>query len=123
MPPTPSLISIVEDDSSVRRALGRLVQSAGYTVEAFASGPEFLRSSVLGRTACLVLDIHLGDMTGFELQERLAADRAVIPIIFITAHDDAATRERVRLSGVALYLRKPFERRVLLDAIRQAIAM
>jgi len=123
MTPKPALISIVDDDRSVRRALRRLVQSAGYVVETFASAPELLDSSVLGQTACLVLDIHLGTMSGFELQERLAADRAAIPIVFITAHDDAATRERVRQSGVTLYLRKPFEKRVLLDAIRRAVAV
>ena len=87
----------------------RLVQSAGYTGEAFASAGEFLDSSPLGRTACLVLDIHLGRMTGFDLEKQLAAYRAAIPIIFITAHDDAATRERVRRSGAAGYLGKPFE--------------
>jgi len=116
------VISIVDDDFSVRRALRRLIQSAGYVVETFASAREFLDSSPLDRTACLVLDIHLAGMSGFELQERLAADRAAIPIIFITAHDDAATREHVKRSGVAAYLRKPFDKRVLLDAIRRAIA-
>ena len=70
------LISIVDDDLSVRRALRRLLQSAGYSVETFASAGEFLGSSPVGRTACLVLDIRLEGMTGFELQERLAADRA-----------------------------------------------
>ena len=90
------LISIVDDDLSVRRALRRLVQSAGYSAETFASAREFLDSSPSGRTACLVLDIHLEGMSGFELQERLAADPDPIPIIFITAHDDAATRERAR---------------------------
>ena len=123
MPPKPALISIVEDDHSVRRALRRLVQSAGYAVETFASALELLDSSVLGQTACLILDIHLGEMSGFELQERLAVDWAAVPIVFITAHDDAATRERVRQSGVTLYLRKPFEKRALLDAIRRAVTV
>jgi len=118
MPSKLPLISIVEDDASVRRALRRLLQSAGYAVETFASAAEFFDSPVIGRTACLVLDIQLGDTTGFEVQERLAADRTTVPIIFITAHDDAATRERVRQSGVAQYLRKPFERSALLGAIR-----
>ena len=118
MPSTLPLISIVEDDASVRRALRRLLQSAGYAVETFASGTEFFDSAAIGRTTCLVLDIQLGDMTGFEVQARLAGDRAMVPIIFITAHDDAATRERVRQSGVALYLRKPFEKSALLGAIR-----
>src|SRR6266511_2190937 len=92
--------------SSDLRALRRLVQSAGYTVETFASAREFLDSSPSGRTACLVLDVHLGGMSGFELSDRLAVDRAAIPIVFITAHDDALTRERARRASVAAYLPK-----------------
>ena len=115
------LISIVDDDLSVRRALCRLLQSAGYSVETFASAGEFLGSSPVGRTACLVLDIRLEGMTGFELQERLAADRAAIPTIFITAHDDASTRERVQRAGVAAYLPKPFDQSALLAAIQKVV--
>jgi len=115
------LISVVDDDLSVCRALRRLIRSAGYTVETFASAQEFLDSSPEVRTACLVLDIHLAGMTGFELQERLAADQAAIPIIFITAYDDASTRERIARSRAVAYLRKPFDERVLLDAIRAAV--
>ena len=121
MPQTMPRISIVDDDLSVRRALRRLVQSAGYTVEAFASAREFLNSSPSGRTACLVLDIHLDGMSGFELSEQLAEDRTAIPIIFITARDDALTRERVRRAGVAAYLPKPFDEQALLDAIAKAV--
>jgi FixJ family two-component response regulator len=121
MPHTMPLVSIVDDDLSVRRALRRLVQSAGYTVGTFASAREFLDSSPSSRTACLVLDIHLDGMSGFELSEQLAEDRTAIPIIFITAHDDALTRERVRRAGVAAYLLKPFDEQALLDAIRSAV--
>jgi FixJ family two-component response regulator len=96
------LISVVDDDLSVCRALRRLIQSAGYKVETFVSAREFLNSSPEGRTACLVLDIHLAEMSGFELQERLAADQAAIPIIFITAYDDASIRDRITRSGVRL---------------------
>lgn len=123
MPTTMPLVSIVDDDISVRRALRRLVQKAGYAVETFASAAEFFDSSPLGRTACLVLDVHLGGTSGFELQKRLTADHAGIPIIFITAHDDAATRERVRQSAVVAYLRKPFDKRALLGAIETAIGV
>ena len=115
------LISIVDDDLSVRRALRRLLQSAGYSVETFASAGEFLGSSPVGRTACLVLDIRLEGMTGFDLHERLAADRAAIPTIFITAHDDASTRERVQRAGVAAYLPKPFDESALLAAIQKVV--
>lgn len=116
--PTP-MISIVDDDRSVRRALRRLVGSAGYVVETFASAREFLSSTLSTRSACLVLDIYLDGMSGFELQEQLAVDRIAIPIIFMTAHDDAATRERIRRSGAAGFLGKPFDGQALLDAIRR----
>jgi FixJ family two-component response regulator len=113
------LISIVDDDRSVCRALRRLVQFAGFTAETFASAEDFLSSASLARTACLVLDIHLnGGMSGFELQAQLIADRVVIPIIFITAHCDASTRERAKKSGAAAFLCKPFDVELLLDAIR-----
>ena len=122
MPNTTRLVSIVDDDRSVRRALRRLVQFAGFTAETFASAEEFLTSASLVRTACLVLDIHLnGGMSGFELQAQLTADRVVIPIIFITAHGDVSTRERVEKSGAAAYLCKPFDEELLLDAIRAVV--
>jgi FixJ family two-component response regulator len=120
---TMPLISIVDDDLSVRRALRRLVRSAGYSVETFASAREFLDSLPSGRTACLVLDIHLEGMSGFELQEQMAADAAPIPVIFITAQDDAATRERARQTSACAYLRKPFDEQVLLAAIGRAIGV
>jgi FixJ family two-component response regulator len=115
------LISIVDDDPSVCRALGRLVKVAGYSVETFASAAEFLGSSASDRTACLVLDIHLNGMSGFDLEERLMAKRVAIPIIFITAHDDVATRERIRRSGAAGYLAKPFDGQALLDVIGKVV--
>jgi FixJ family two-component response regulator len=121
MSPTEPLISIVDDDLSVSRALRRLVQSAGYAVETFRSAHEFLDSPSLGRTACLVLDIHLDGMSGFELQQRLVMAGTAPPIVFITAHDDAPTRERIERTGAVAYLRKPFERKALLDAIELAI--
>lgn len=121
MPDTMPLISIIDDDRSVCRAVSQLIRAAGYAVETFTSAGEFLDSSAFGRTGCLVLDIHLNGMSGFDLQERLVAERSDIPIIFITAHDDAPTRERVRRAGVAAYLPKPFDGRGLLDAIRDAV--
>ena len=122
MPRATRLISIVDDDYSVRRALGRLVQLAGFSAETFGSAEEFLRSAALGLTACLVLDIHLsGRMGGFELQERLTTDQIAIPIIFITAHDNVGTRERAERSGAAAYLLKPFEGQMLLDALEATV--
>ena len=122
MPNTTRLVCIVDDDHSVRRALRRLIQFAGFTAETFASAEDFLDSASLVRTACLVLDIHLnGGMSGFDLQTRLTADRVVIPIIFITAHDDVSLRARAEHSGAAAYLCKPFDDELLLDAIRGVV--
>lgn len=115
------LVSIVDDDLSVRRALRRLVAAAGFSVETFASGREFLDSDSLGRSHCIVLDIHLGGPSGFDVQARLRALGVRAPVIFITAHDDDATNERVGRSGAVAYLRKPFEEHALLDAIGRAI--
>jgi FixJ family two-component response regulator len=115
------LVSIVDDDLSVRRALRRLVASAGFSVETFASGREFLDSESLGRSDCIVLDIHLGGLSGLDVQERLKTMGVQAPVIFITAHDDEATHGRVRRSGAVAYLRKPFEDHALLDAIERAL--
>jgi FixJ family two-component response regulator len=115
------LVSIVDDDLSVRRALRRLIASAGFSVETFASGREFLESVLIGRSQCIVLDIHLGGLSGFDVQERLKAMGVQAPVILITAHDDEATHARAGGSGAAGYLRKPFEERALLDAIERAI--
>jgi two-component system response regulator FixJ len=110
------VIAIVDDDASIRRSLLRVVQSAGYQGETFASAREFLEWLPRNQAACLVLDVHMNDMNGFDLQDRLA-----VPIIFITAHDDLPTLERIGKSGAAGYLRKPFHSSTVLDAIRRAV--
>jgi FixJ family two-component response regulator len=115
------LVSIVDDDLSVRRALRRLVASAGFSVETFASGREFLDSESLGQSHCIVLDIHLGGLSGFDVQQRLKTLGVQAPVIFITAHDDAVTHGRANGSGAVAYLRKPFEDHTLIDAIERAI--
>jgi len=110
------IIAIVDDDASIRRALLRVVETAGYQAETFASGREFLDWLPRNRAACLVLDVHMNDMNGFEVQERLA-----VPIIFITAHDDVPTLARIEKSGAAGHLRKPFDAPTVLSAIRRAV--
>jgi FixJ family two-component response regulator len=114
------LIAIVDDDASIRRALHRLVQGNGYAVESFASARDFLDAVPHCRPACLVLDVHLNG-SGFELQERLAADELKIPIIFITAHDDDSIRRRLEKCGAVAYLWKPVDEQALLQAIQRAI--
>ena len=110
------VIAIVDDDASIRRALQRLVESAGYTVRTFASAREFLDWLPQGQAACLVLDVHMDGMSGLDLQQRLA-----VPVIFITAHDDALTLERIKRARVAGHLRKPIDAQAVLNAIQQAV--
>ena len=110
------VIAIVDDDMSVRRSLHRLLPAAGHPVETFASAREFLEWLPHHRAACLVLDVHMHEMSGFELQERLA-----VPIVFITSHDDARTRDRIERSGVAGHLWKPFDEQAVVGAIRRAV--
>ena len=112
------VIAIVDDDDSVRRSLLRVVQSAGYAAEGFASPREFLDWFPRGRAACLLLDVHMGELSGFDLQDRLA-----VPIIFITAHDDVKTQERIAKSGAIGHLRKPCDERTVLNAVQRAVRL
>ena len=118
---TAPVIAVIDDDASIRRALQRLLQSAGFTAETFATAREFLNADYWAQTACLVLDIHLPGMSGFELQEYLAVSGVPIPIVFITAHDDVSTREQVHRAGAVGCLRKPFDQGTLIEAISKAI--
>jgi FixJ family two-component response regulator len=102
------MVCIVDDDLSVRRAVRRLLRSAGYTVETYGSAREFLDAEPEGRTALALVDVKMEGMTGFDLQEELAARHSAIPIIFITSFDDAATRERIRRTGWECLV-KPFD--------------
>jgi FixJ family two-component response regulator len=112
------IIAIVDDDASVRRSLLRVVRSAGYAGETFASAREFLAWLPHGQAACLLLDIHMNDLSGFDLHDRLR-----LPIVFITGHDDASTRERIANSHAVSHLRKPFDRATVLKAIHGAVAV
>jgi FixJ family two-component response regulator len=114
-----SNVCIVDDDPSLLRALRRLVSAAGFPAVAFTSAESFLCWEQRAGCRCLVLDVHLGGLNGFELHERLVAEGARVPVIFMTANDDVATRERARAAGAAAYLPKPFDDQLLLDAIRR----
>ena len=114
-------IGVIDDDVSVLRALHLFLEVAGFKVETFSSAEEFLVSPCLERARCLVLDVQLSGMSGFELSDFLASTRYRIPLIFITAHDDAQTRERARRAGAVEYLRKPFDEDALIQAIRSAL--
>jgi FixJ family two-component response regulator len=115
------LISVVDDDDSVRESLGGLIRSVGFAVKVFASAEEFLNSDHLRNTDCLILDVRMPGMNGLELQRRLAASHMSIPVIFITAHGDEETRVRALNGGAVDYLLKPFSEEALLNAINTAL--
>jgi FixJ family two-component response regulator len=116
------LIGVVDDDPSILRALRRLLHLAGFSVKTFGSGEELLGCGELATIGCLVLDVNLTGLSGFQVQERLGDLKLSIPIVFITAHDDATTRERAERGGDARYLRKPFDERALIGEIEKALA-
>ena len=116
------VVCVVDDDVSLLRALHRLLNAGGFAVSTFSSAEEFLKAPPRRDVACLVLDVHLGGLSGFELHERLVASGQRIPVLFITARDDAPTRERARLAGAVDYLHKPFDDESLLAAVHKAIA-
>src|SRR6516225_9925968 len=117
-----SEVYVLDDDVSVREAVGSLIRSAGLNVRTFASAREFLAGLRKERPSCLVLDIQLPDINGFELQQRLATDDIQIPIIFLTGHGDIPMSVRAIKAGAVEFLTKPFDDEYLLEAVRTAIA-
>jgi FixJ family two-component response regulator len=117
---TRSLVSIVDDDESVRESLPDLLRQLGFAAEAFPSAEAFLASEIVDQTHCLILDIAMPGMSGPELQRELSNRRRTIPIVFITASDDKAVRSRLLAGGAAECLFKPFSEAALLDALSAA---
>jgi FixJ family two-component response regulator len=115
------MISIIDDNDSVRDSLQRLMRSVGFAVNVFASAEEFLDSDRLRYTDCLILDVRLPGMNGLELQRHLAASHSEIPIIFITSYEDDELRARALNAGALDYFLKPFNDEDLLDAIEAAL--
>src|SRR5690606_14613475 len=115
-------IAIVDDEDSVRKAIQRLLRSAGMDVQAFSSGAEFLDAVVNDPPECVVLDLHMPAVNGFDVQEWLAASAIRLPMVVITGHDTAESRMRAMAGGADLYLIKPVDDRVLIDAIAAAIS-
>ncbi len=113
------VIAIVDEDASVRKALTRLLKAAGVDATGFASAWEFLQGGLATPPDCLILEIHLGEMTGFELYETLVKEGQAIPVVFVTAREDVEMRERARQLGV--YLQKPFGQHGVLGAIYHAL--
>jgi FixJ family two-component response regulator len=114
-------VCVIDDDASLLRALQRLLVADGFTVAVFPSAEVFLESERVHTADCLVLDVHLGGMSGFELHDRLVAAGTRVPVVFITAHDDGPTRERAQRAGAVAYLRKPFDDESLIGAIHRAL--
>jgi len=117
----PPLVSVVDDDESVRESLPDLLRELGFAAEAFASGEEFLASDHVGRTRCLVLDVAMPGMSGPEVQAELARRGRAIPIVFITAQQDEHVRSRLLAAGAVACLFKPFRDTALLDAVNTAL--
>jgi FixJ family two-component response regulator len=115
------LVSVVDDDVSVRESLPDLLRSFGFEVASFASAEAFLASDGLGRTSCLILDISMPGMTGPELQEELRRRRHDIPIVFITAHSDDRVIPRLLERGAVACLYKPLSETALLEAVNAAL--
>src|SRR5215468_850824 len=115
------VISVVDDDESVRESLPDLLQEFGYSAQAFSSAEEFLASDYVGRTRCLILDIAMPGMSGLDLQRELTLRREQIPIVFITAHRDETIRPQLLERGAIECLFKPFSETALLRALHAAL--
>lgn len=118
----PTSIAVVDDDASVRKSLSRLLRGAGFEVETYSSAELFLSRDPETQPDCLVLDISLGGMSGLELRTELTEAGVRIPVVFITAHEDAATLRGLKEASEAPCLRKPFDETLLFEAIGNVIA-
>jgi FixJ family two-component response regulator len=118
-----SLVSVVDDDESVRESLPDLLRQLGFAAQAFSSAEAFLASEAISETRCLILDIAMPGMSGPDLQQELTRRRQEIPIVFITAHGDGTIRPRLLARGAVECLFKPFSETALLDALNAALRM
>lgn len=115
------VVFIVDDDESVRRSLKRLLRSAGFEAETFASAEEFLEAECSVKGACVIADVMIPGAGGLVLREKLLQAGSNIPVILVTAFDTTETREQAKRIGVSAYFRKPVDDQALLDAIRWAL--
>jgi FixJ family two-component response regulator len=119
--PERSLVSVVDDDESVRESLPDLLREFGFAAEVFSSAEAFLASDVVGETSCLLLDIGMPGMSGPDLQQELIRRGYEIPVVFITARADESVRARLLGEGAVECLFKPFSETALLDALNTAL--
>ena len=115
-----ALVAVVDDEEPIRKALSRLLRVAGFKVETFASGAEFLESLRNHAPDCVVLDLHMPEIDGFEVQSQLRQSSFRIPVIAITGRDSAKDHERILQRGVAAFLQKPLDSEALRGAIAAA---
>jgi FixJ family two-component response regulator len=116
-----NLISVIDDDESVRRTTTLLIESFGFRAAAYESAESFLRSGQIRDTSCLIVDVQMPSMNGLQLQSHLAAAGCGIPIIFITAYESTDSRQRAMRAGAAAFLGKPFSDEQLLQTIRSTL--
>jgi FixJ family two-component response regulator len=115
------MISIVDDDECVRKAIERLVRSLGYVVVTYASAEDFLDSNCVNDTSCLITDVHMPGLSGVALYHRLLADGFAAPTIFVSGLADEATRTQVLASGAVAFLSKPFGQKSLIDCLKSTL--
>ncbi len=115
------MIAVVDDEESVRKAVVRLLQAAGYAARGYSSGDEFMKAWHRDTPECVLLDLQMPGQSGTDVQRALKRAGARFPVIIITAHDAPSVREECMREGAAAYLRKPLDERVLLDAVSAAI--
>jgi FixJ family two-component response regulator len=121
MEPSTPYTALVDDEPPVRKAVARLLKSSGLQVRCFGSGPEFIDSLAGERPDCVILDIHMPGMSGFEVQAKLHAQGIRLPVVFVTAFDDPDLSLRLEHAEAAGFLRKPFTEEELLEALRRAV--
>src|SRR5262245_31696298 len=117
----PQLVCVVDDDESIRRSLDNLLASVGIEVRTFGSAEDYLRSDVLGTTACLILDFVLAGMNGLELMQHLKTLEKPVPVVMLTAHDDADLRRQALSLGARAFLTKPLDASQLLCLVHRLV--
>jgi FixJ family two-component response regulator len=117
-----SIIYVIDDDESIRKSFARLFRSADLNVQTFPTADEFLMSQIQSRNACIILDIRMPGVTGFDLQQKLADIGSSLPVIIISASDDSQVRDTARRLGAISFFRKPVDDQAILDAVLWAIS-
>jgi FixJ family two-component response regulator len=117
----PSLVAVLDDEESVRKALGRLIRSAGYGVEMFGSGVDFMQSLQRTRPDCVVMDLRMPVLSGFDVQAALQRSGVIVPVVIITGDDAPESRVRALRGGARAFLRKPVDDALLIEAIQNAV--